>query len=414
MTACIPTIQNTPNPDMLLTDVTYQTTLSPQQSKIYALNIDASQQVTINVVVNSVSVQNINLLLTIYNSNLVVVRQTTLTAQNSNSITDLDEGSYFVCLRVIIGSYTVSTRALYNRFIRNVTIDSDISHCSGVLTSVLKMPRIPVACNQPLRYEIVEGSLPDGLVMTQSGFISGTLPIIDETEIIKIPSTNLFVDENTSYTPIGQPYSFKVRLSLVNDPSVFVIGNFFIAIVNNWSLSEDSYEIGTQSTTVITDLLYTTNFRTTLLLCCDNTENNVPNYKLTTVDGRQVTLDTSLDVILNDEYTALVKEDTVKETLVDVVTFPSVDSDVVMFIQDNYNSLIDSGNEMEALDYYLENRDGVIEIIDGVKILTIEYFTSESDYASNYDKEQGKQLMMYNPQAFMHGGSYASFDITTV
>ena len=409
--ACVPAIIGTPNPANLDSGVTYTSALTPQNSKIHQIALDASQQVAISVVVNTKTTQNVNIVLTIYNSNLVIVRQTTLTSQSSNSITDLEEGTYFVCLRVIVGVYNISVTANYTRFVRNVQLEPSISHCVGYGEFNLGTRRLPVACAQPLRYEIIDGELPTGLTLLPSGFISGVLPILDTTDAIKIPSANLFVNEGSEYTPIGHPFKFRVRLSLFNNSSVYVDANFYIAIVNNWSLSEDQYTLGLTPTVISTDVIYKEK-ETQVLLCCD-TSNNLPNYTLTTLDGNKFISDVPVDVMISGDSTGVIANSYVEEDLVECVTLPNVDTDIITYFKLNYTTLVEQGYTSEALDYYIKTLQGEVIVTDGVKMVLIRYKTNNKTYSNEYYSEQQRQLMNYNPVCFSRGGEYGSFSLTT-
>lgn len=236
MATCIDTINQTNTFDVIDGGIDYTFSLSPSTNKIYSITSENNQTYYFNVSVLSSNVVP-DIFMTILSESLVVVR-TSRISENTVVSVDLPIGEYYVCFRVFIGNFTLKLNVDYVRFSRNVTLEP-LMYYGESTTFSIKGTKVPVPCNQPLRYSLEYGKLPTGLTLSTSGFISGTLPIIDTEELTDTPSANLYHKTNGVYEPIGVRYDFYVRLSLLNDLDVFVIKKFCINIVNDWTLTRD-------------------------------------------------------------------------------------------------------------------------------------------------------------------------------
>lgn len=195
-----------------------------------------------------------------------------LVAQLNSSTTfiesniDLPLGTYIVCMRSIRGSFTGTAKADYYGFSRNVTFDVRVSHGESVKTELKTEPKRK-PCDKPMKWELVEGHLPDGLTIEPfSGMIHGTLPILDCTnddpDYNNFPSANMYFKTletfpNSSVYSWGRQWKFKLKISMVDQPQNYEEKWFCISILNDFSRTTrkffENYENGNTIGEVIKD-----------------------------------------------------------------------------------------------------------------------------------------------------------------
>jgi hypothetical protein len=190
---------------------------------------------------------NISVTIEIYSLNA----DNTVTSQGSVGISDLgsgfskdfNQGTYFLCIRTTAGSYTGTILASFRGY-PTTSYFSFSAWDGAVLTYKFDDTRPPQPCDEPLFFEIVEGSLPPGIVMTALGKVQGILPNMDCVEENKdlSPSQNWYQQESDgSYTPWGRQWRFKVKVYLAEFPDSFDLDWFCIRIVNNWNFDRDNF-----------------------------------------------------------------------------------------------------------------------------------------------------------------------------
>lgn len=115
----------------------------------------------------------------------------------------------------------------------------------------VKKARPDQECDIPLRYKIIEGELPDGLRMTDTGKVLGVICNLDQMRktLTDSPSFNWFFsshEEGGGVFPIGKVFRFKVRVSLLgaspDDPEQNAEQWFCIRVLNNWSFDRGKFE----------------------------------------------------------------------------------------------------------------------------------------------------------------------------
>lgn len=108
-----------------------------------------------------------------------------------------------------------------------------------------KKPKPPGTCTQAILYEIVEGSLPPGIFMTQGGRLYGTLPNLDccEENAELSPSVDWFGQyPNGEWHPWGRQWRFKVKIYVEGFPAAVETQWFCIRVYNNWDLDKENFE----------------------------------------------------------------------------------------------------------------------------------------------------------------------------
>lgn len=224
-----------------LTGLMYPFDLTPDSNELFSISLDTSQSIYIKIIIadssNTSSIVFVNI---ISKNTLDTVRSIKL--RNSTVITsDLDMGDYYICVRTLLGEFSIEMTVDYLRYSRDVIFDNvTMFHGESAVLESLYIKRPEIACNQPLKYTLVGGSLPTGLQLDAKGRVYGTLPIIDNEDMKSFPSFNLYHSNFDYATPIGVRYEFTVKLELENggDDTIFDIRNFCIMIVNDWSLTQ--------------------------------------------------------------------------------------------------------------------------------------------------------------------------------
>ena len=220
----------------------YNFSINGDMNKLFSLVLDTDQTFYIKPKIVSSSTTNPFVFISIIRkSDSSTIRNTRITGETIISA-DLQEGEYYICFRTLNGSYEISTSYEYISFSRDVEfICNVITGENGVADIKRKLPTF--ACTRPLRYTLVEGSLPSGLVMDTSGRIHGTLPLIDKENLKDFPSYSLYHGDGIFYTPIGVRYEFLVKLELLDNPEKFVFKKFCIMLVNDWDLTAPILEM---------------------------------------------------------------------------------------------------------------------------------------------------------------------------
>ena len=199
----------------------------------------------------------INISIQIYNANtLGLVSTLNSTGLNIETNVDLLAGTYILCIRAIRGSYNGTAQADYYGYSRSVTFFPEVGESGQDVTFDLKTDPKRKPCDKDMKWEIVKGSLPQGLQLaTYSGMVFGTLPYLDciidddkdEDNLFKdVPSANMFFttgDEESGMTayPWGRRWKFKLRISIVDQPDHFDEQWFCVSIFNNWSRSQAKF-----------------------------------------------------------------------------------------------------------------------------------------------------------------------------
>lgn len=223
-------------------------TFSSIKNQLFTLKLPIFQTIHFQVnLVPSVSVSNIQVSVEIYTLN----SDNSVTSQGSVVLSDLNNafnkdfaaGTYFLCIRTPSSSYTGTILANFTGY-PTTSFMSAIAFEGSVVVSKFDDRRPPRPCDEPLYYEILDGTLPPGIVMNALGKISGILPNMDCLEENKdlSPSWNWYQQEmDGSYSPWGRQWRFKVKVYIASFPDSYDEEWFCIRIVNNWSFDRDNF-----------------------------------------------------------------------------------------------------------------------------------------------------------------------------
>lgn len=242
MATCIESINLGDSAESAEANFDYSFDVSDTNNKLFLLVLEADQTVYIKPKIINTNISNAVVFIAIIRkSDSTTIRNTKITGETIIT-TDLQEGSYYICFRTLFGSHVVGASFNYVRFSRDVefTVKCYTGE-NGTFELKTKLPTF--SCTRPLKYTLISGSLPSGLVMDASGRIHGTLPLIDKENLKDFPSYSLYHGDGIFYTPIGVRYEFLTKLELLDNSAKFVYRKFCIMIVNDWDLTAPILEM---------------------------------------------------------------------------------------------------------------------------------------------------------------------------
>lgn len=192
-----------------------------------------------------------NLTATPYNSTMSILRvvggavtpvaSANLTSGSTFVTADLSIGQYIICIRstnaqsgTFIGSFTGYPNSAF------MTCDAYPGQ-SAILAELKTQPRERV-CNEPLFFQLMDGTLPPGLTIDSLGTIRGTLPNLDCLPDPMSPSMNWWYEENdATLWPWGRQWRFQVDVWIASQPDIRVSEWFCVKIHNNWDFDRDRF-----------------------------------------------------------------------------------------------------------------------------------------------------------------------------
>ena len=187
----------------------------------------------------------------IYDANsLQLVSQLTSKDLNINSNIDLLSGTYIVCIRSLSGEYSGTARADYFGYINIPTLEPIAYESGQFVDVVLKTSPKTKECVRELLWEVVDGTLPPGIILEpHTGMLHGTLPYIDtmfdDGTYVNTPSSTMYykdkLNSELSVESWGRRWQFKLKISVVGIPENFDEQWFCISIFNNWTRTEDKF-----------------------------------------------------------------------------------------------------------------------------------------------------------------------------
>ena len=241
MATCVQTIEGgsvTP----IANNYTGEVSLDASANRVFSFSLETSLTVYVKLTFNASTTPLKNVSVTLLNASKGIITTTTF-KETSGFQTTLQRGEYYICLRTLIGSYALTLNMSTLIYRSDITIP--MVAASGTQSSFsLKVVKPRVKCTQPMKFEIIEGSLPPGLTFNEAGLVSGTVPVIDTLGLLKIPSANLMVPLENETLALSLQWYFTVKVSLLSDPSRFDTKRFCLQLYNNNSLSIHEHTSG--------------------------------------------------------------------------------------------------------------------------------------------------------------------------
>ena len=226
--------------NMSTNETMYFTLLNNQTVYFYFYLSMSSGVVAPSVMISVYNAYTMNLVSSLTSANMII--ETNI---------DLPAGQYIVCMRSLKGAYTGTAKADYYGYSRTVTLFPGVGESGQSVGFELKTEPRRKACDKPMRWELMEGKIPPGLVLEEySGLLHGKLPWLDclddpEDPFKDIPSANMFyttaVEDIDTVEPWGRRWRFKLRISMVDQPEHYEEEWFCVAIYNDWSRSEKKF-----------------------------------------------------------------------------------------------------------------------------------------------------------------------------
>ena len=241
MATCVQTIESG-SVTAIANNYTGEVSLDASANRVFSFVLETSLTVYVKLTFNASTTPLKNVSVALLNANRGIITTTTF-KETSGFQTTLQRGEYYICLRTLIGSYALTLNMSTLIYRNDITIP--MVAATGTRSSFnLKVLKPRVKCTQPMKFEIIEGSLPPGLTFNEAGLISGTIPVIDTLNLIKIPSANLMVPLDNETLALSLQWFFTVKVSLLSDPSRFDTKRFCLQLYNNNSLSIHEHTSG--------------------------------------------------------------------------------------------------------------------------------------------------------------------------
>lgn len=246
MPSCLSSFQTGSNFDELFPNTLTPINFNIVDNQILKFQSTSSQTVTFNFVFNpSVVVQSFVITVTIFQkieTNYIDSGSVTFNDLIAGFSKDLLVGEYYVCIRSNT-SFSGTVVANVAGFV-NVARFQPIAATGENITVDLRTQRPVSPCDQALFFEIIEGSIPQGIYMTGIGRFQGILPNLDclPDATDYSPSQNWsYSDSSGTIAPWGRQWRFKVRVIIADDLESAEEEWFCIRVHNNWTLDRDNF-----------------------------------------------------------------------------------------------------------------------------------------------------------------------------
>lgn len=168
---------------------------------------------------------------------------------NTNVITltsNFKRGVYYLCFSTnsfIDVTFNMKTTITPHEEPINMYVEASYGAFNNYVFKV--RPRPPIDLDLPVEMEIIDGKLPDGLIMNGKGEISGRVAEMDcsDDTLDNSPSFDFYNEHDSTETMSwGKVWRFKVKAWLAFSPDTKPIEQWFcIKVFNNWSNDRDDF-----------------------------------------------------------------------------------------------------------------------------------------------------------------------------
>lgn len=244
MATCIESITNTGVENI---PVLFPSTVTPWEATGMSnslLKIESSTNQTISINVN-VTTSPTNTVFTLFKasgSGLTVMGTVNVNSQTASFSFEITDGTFILCIRR--GAFTNQSGTLIASFAsRPVTRTFPLNCYSGEYCSFeLTLPRPERECSQPIFFELMEGEVPPGLILTDLGVIFGELPLLDCLPDNPSPSVGWYETIEGATRPFGREWRFKLKIRTASTkPGREKEAWFCIRIHNNWDIDTENF-----------------------------------------------------------------------------------------------------------------------------------------------------------------------------
>lgn len=154
---------------------------------------------------------------------------------------DATPAEYYVCITTDWSiSYELTAEFTDYPFV----LIADCAAYHGAYTPPTEFARRATACDSPIFYQIIEGTLPAGLEFSSEGIIHGTPQEQDcEPAAADMPPSFTWweEDEGKERTSYGVEHRIVIRAALLDSPGTFVDREFSVCVHNNWDFDRDHF-----------------------------------------------------------------------------------------------------------------------------------------------------------------------------
>lgn len=247
MADCLVQFQNgLANPIRVNPGVTYTGQLTNQFDIDYFDYEMAEQEtVTFTIAITPETTNSINVELRLYGrdefGNIQELGQAFLTEFNNTFTYDGVPGQYWFCLGT---DFTISYSMTIDYTNYPYTLFPSFDAYAGSYMPVTDFAPGIRFCSEPVAFKIVDGVLPPGLTLSDSGQIYGVIEELDCYPPFKDdpPSWIKYMETEDGNIPITMDFPITVRAFFVNDPTGFYTDRqFTICVSNDWTPQRDAF-----------------------------------------------------------------------------------------------------------------------------------------------------------------------------
>lgn len=211
-------------------------------SQLYRIRSPLYQTVTFSVNLELAPYETTFTFYQLVGSTYVPIGSSNITQINAGFPVDLPFGEFILCIRSrALSRQKGSFVCTFTPYPTTAEMEPR-AYVGEVMVADLEITRPPVECNEALFFNIVEGELPPGLILTSLGAINGVLPNLDCLPDRLSPAAGWYYQDNDEYQyPWGREWRFKVKLQLATGFATPVEEWFCIRINNNWDLDQMNF-----------------------------------------------------------------------------------------------------------------------------------------------------------------------------
>lgn len=202
----------------LISNVRMPLNISRTIKQLFKLEISKIDTAVFNIELYSNNpIGNVGVTITIYyynteNNTITSVGNIYITEMMMSFQKDFTPGTFFICISSSYNTYYGFLTGIFAGYIPQARMHPRFYSGERLSTELTKTFLQPT-CNQPLRFELVDGSLPPGIRLNAIGHVEGLIPDMDciEENSNLPPSFNWFYHNENEWGSWSKRWLFKVR-----------------------------------------------------------------------------------------------------------------------------------------------------------------------------------------------------------
>ena len=156
---------------------------------------------------------------------------------------DISPGTYIICFSMPAGFISGNFKVTYTGYIGAARLQA-VAYHGSYAKSILTVTKPSRACNEPMKFWLVDGELPPGCTLLQNGSIYSAEPLIEMDSLNDNYPTSMswfYFNPDGNSTSIPREWKFTVGVQLINFPTKVDSKTFVIEVHNNWDVDRDAF-----------------------------------------------------------------------------------------------------------------------------------------------------------------------------